>query len=198
MEEFDEAAGAEFFRRKADALSRNFMTGIESKPGNTDLNNLFESKSLLEMAVSLDPKEALLHAYLGRVNYHLAHDEAALHFLKKALTLQERMPGVYEAMIDIHARNSRPEEAFACAEKAVKTHPHNSGLWKRHAACAMSTDRLETVVKSCKQALGTAALSDHGNSSAYKNEIVEMLKDAEGKIKNRALPLYCFPRFNQT
>ena len=191
MEEFNGASAAEFFRQKADALSRHFMTGTESKPGNADLKNLFESKSLLEMAVSLDPKEALLRAYLGRVNYHLAHDEAALHFLKKALALEDRMPGFYETMIDIHVRNSRPEEAFTCDEKAVEVHPYTSGLWKRHAACAMNTGRFETAVKSCKQALGTAALSDHGNSSAYKNEIIEMLNDAERKIKNRAIECNC-------
>lgn len=139
MEEFNEASEAEVLKRQAWELSRDFMTGTKFKPGNADLGNLFESKRLLEMAVSLNPKEALNYAYLGRVNYHLAHDEAALHFLKKALALQQRMPGVYETMIDIHARNSRPGEAFACAAKAVEAHPHNSDLWKRHAACALNT-----------------------------------------------------------
>lgn len=87
--------------------------------------NFTESQDLLLKAISLDPENARINFYLGRVYLELEQLDVAAHYLSKAFLLNPQIPGLTYSLGILYQEKKEYEKALQKFQEVAAQEPSN-------------------------------------------------------------------------
>ncbi len=150
-------------RKRTDSLEAYdyFLRGVDSYWRLTKEANA-QARQMFEKAIELDPQYAAAYVPLGGTylqdwNWRWSPDpqnlERAFELAKKAVALDDSLPGAHGLLSWVYMQKQQPDQAIAEGERAIALDPNNDQSYAMQAEVLNFTGRPEEALKSMEQAM---------------------------------------------
>ncbi len=153
--------------------------------------------TMAERAVANDPKNVVLHVWLGRIYYQLKRFDDAAEVFRKAVAMDPDNSVAYEALAQIEEETNDLVGAVDTYKRLIEITPNNAFLYYRLGASLVQTDdpsgaraalekalELNAALTPARYMLGLIYIED-GDYDAAVEQLDRFLKENPGHVQSQ-------------